>query len=548
MYSFLENLVEPKPNGPEVAKLLLDILNIQVSMSTLQSEIMEHSEYPSLISISDILNNYGIENITARFDLQNIKNVEPPFITQVTGTYSSMNFFTVVKDISKDSVIFFDPEGHRWTSVNLCNFFKRCSGLILMTEVKEGAGDKDYYNIRKKERQNNLVRYISVLSIPTILLISVFISFLKSGVAALLPSVYSLFTLAGCVVSLMLIWFEIDQFSPALKKICSIGKKINCGAILNSKASKILGISWSTIGFTYFIGNLSVLLFEGILNPLSLHLSAWINVLAIPYIFYSIIYQWKIARQWCILCLLVQGLLASQFVIAYIGCWHKASDINMSVDLSIMLKIVLAYLIPFIIIRLILPVYQTATEAKRIKIEFQRLKHNPLVFENILKAQKQITEIPDSIGITLGHPNAKYKISKICSPYCGPCANAHITMAQLLENNSNVQMQIIFTSNFEKGDIRMRIIRHLLALDASSKGEQTEMALDDWYLTTNKDYEVFANKYPFNGILKEQDNKIDVMQEWCKKNNIQFTPTFFINGYQLPEIYMVNDLKYFLSI
>jgi protein-disulfide isomerase len=52
-----------------------------------------------------------------------------------------------------------------------------------------------------------------------------------------------------------------------------------------------------------------------------------------------------------------------------------------------------------------------------------------------------------------------------------------------------------------------------------------------------------------NGELKKQENKIDAMQSWCDKTGIYFTPTFFVNGFQLPEeIYNVNDLKYFLSV
>jgi protein-disulfide isomerase len=51
-----------------------------------------------------------------------------------------------------------------------------------------------------------------------------------------------------------------------------------------------------------------------------------------------------------------------------------------------------------------------------------------------------------------------------------------------------------------------------------------------------------------NGELKKQDEKVEAMKDWCSKTEIQFTPTFFINGYQLPSNYSVNDLKYFLSV
>jgi len=37
--------------------------------------------------------------------------------------------------------------------------------------------------------------------------------------------------------------------------------------------------------------------------------------------------------------------------------------------------------------------------------------------------------------------------------------------------------------------------------------------LDDWYLADKKDYETFAGKYPMNGELQTQGNKIEAMDK-----------------------------------
>ena len=70
--------------------------------------------------------------------------------------------------------------------------------------------------------------------------------------------------------------------------------------------------------------------------------------------------------------------------------------------------------------------------------------------------------------------------------------------------------------------------------------------MDDWYLPEKKGYELFAAKYPMNGELLEQGKKIEAMDKWCKAIDIQATPTIFINGYQLPDAYSIEDLQYFL--
>ncbi len=74
----------------------------------------------------------------------------------------------------------------------------------------------------------------------------------------------------------------------------------------------------------------------------------------------------------------------------------------------------------------------------------------------------------------------------------------------------------------------------------------THHALDDWYLAEHKDYDAFASKYRMNGELLLQDDKIERMAEWCKKSDIHYTPTIFVNGHKLPDAYSVEDLKYFL--
>ena len=76
--------------------------------------------------------------------------------------------------------------------------------------------------------------------------------------------------------------------------------------------------------------------------------------------------------------------------------------------------------------------------------------------------------------------------------------------------------------------------------------EKIKQSLDDWYLPETKNYELFAAKYPMNGELLKQGNKIAAMDKWCKTMDINYTPTIFINGYQLPDAYTIEDLHYFL--
>lgn len=559
MQRFISNLLEPKTNGPETAALLAALLKVNISASTLKKDIEEHPDSPSLLSISDVLNSYGIENLAIKTDADKLPEIPLPCITQVQATGADFKYFTVVREITDSRVQFFDSEKHQWASVAKDDFAARFSGIVLLAQAGEKAGEKDYAKKVRAEKRLRLGQYLLTLCLPVLLLAAGVLAFAQVGGGAVLPFMFSVLTLAGCAISALLLWYEVDQHNPALQQICSSGAKVNCGAVLQSNAAKIAGISWSAVGFSYFMGLLLLPLFLGLANPAALFTASWVNALALPYIAFSIYYQWRVVKQWCVLCLGVQGLLALQFATALIGGWHDILPFSTLFTPTVFLQALAAFAVPFITSAIVLPALQKAKESKELTIKLQKLKHNRQVFEALLPKQKEVTEVPAGLGIILGNPDAAYKLIKVCNPYCNPCAKAHQPMEDLLDNNPDVQVQILFVATNDEHDNRTPPVKHLLAIAEKGSDTVTKHALDDWYSAEKKDYGQFAGKYPMNGELNRQTTKIAEMKAWCDRTNIEFTPTFFValagdegNGqatyYQLPEMYSVSDLKYFFSV
>jgi uncharacterized membrane protein len=547
MRKLIARLLEPKDHAPEAAFLLAELMNAKISRTTFEKDIKSHPNYPAFLSISDVLNACNIENLVAEFEKDKIPDLPTPFITQVNGE-KQVNQYTVVKEATNDWVTFYDPEQQSWRKIEAQLFSEKSSGIILLAEIDEPVKEKDYEKKIKEEKRIKLSQNLVAVCLPLFLLISVIFAFISTGVGALLPTLYAILAMAGTIITTLLLWYEVDQSNAALQEICIAGKKINCGAILQSKDAKIFGISWSAIGFVYFAGSLITLLLTGISNPNTLNLLAWLTLTATPYVFYSIYYQWRVAKQWCVLCLSVQAVLVLQCMVTFIAGWHNFAILQSSNSFNILLQITAAFAIPFIVITLLIPALRKAKESGALAIELQRLKHSPEIFKAVLEKQKAIIHSTEGLGITVGNPNGKIKVTKVCSPYCGPCGKAHPAIEDLLHNNPDLQVQIIFTASSDADDRHSYPVKHLLAIDQKQEHEQTEQALNDWYLADVKDYAAFAQKYPMNGELKKQDEKLDAMKEWCDKTEIKFTPTFFVNGYQLPSNYSVNDLKYFLSV
>lgn len=536
-------------NCSETLTVFLKTLKVKVSNTTIYKAINYHPDYPSLLSISDILTEYRIANISFQANLDQLNQLPVPFIAQVKNASDGQDMFMVVSKIDDTHIHCYNPEKQKWEKRSRDIFLSEwVSRIVLIADAEDAEEEKDFIFKKRGETRMLMARYFTFLLLPALTLILLSHMLWYQGMAVFFPLLFALTTLVGCITGVLLLMYEQDQYNPVLQQICSAGKKINCGAILHSSGAKVGGVSWSVIGISYFSGSLLFLLFTGVNTAATLTLLSLFSILAAPYILYSIYYQGIVARQWCVLCLLVQLCLAIQFAIVIGNGWLQLGNVFSVFQVNTISSVVLSYSIPFIVLTLLLPALQADKENKHNILQLQRLKHNPQIFDSLLSRQKKITEDTDGIGIILGNSNATQKIVKVCNPYCGPCAKAHMPMEMLLTDNTDIQVRIIFTATNDNGDVKALPVKHLLAIAEKGDSQLLKQALDDWYLAPEKNYEAFAARYPMNGELKQQDAKVEAMQNWCNKMEISFTPTFFINNHQLPAMYSVNDLKYFLSV
>jgi hypothetical protein len=268
------------------------------------------------------------------------------------------------------------------------------------------------------------------------------------------------------------------------------------------------------------------------------------NILAVPYIFFSIYYQWRIIKQWCPLCLTIQFILASELIWSVFTVWQYPF-INI-LQAPILLFILFCVFIPVISWYALKSIITKAKDHDLYLSAYKRLQYNPDIFNSLLHQQSQAPHGWQELGIDIGNPNAKNIIIKVCNPYCVPCEKSHIELENILKYNKDIKLKVIFitrNSDFDKGSF---VVKHLLAIAAEGNMSKTESALDDWYLNVEKDYDLFATKYPMNGQLKAQAAKIEAMSKWCDITDVTHTPTIFINGFRLPENYKIEELKYIL--
>jgi uncharacterized membrane protein len=328
-----------------------------------------------------------------------------------------------------------------------------------------------------------------------------------------------------------------------LKEVCEGAKKTaNCEAVLNSSKSKFLGISWALWGFSF----MSTLFFTQILfaNQLpNLIISSLLSIIVTPYIAFSVYYQAR-NKQWCRLCLGVQVVLAINAVLAFIMLKNSITIFAM-LDYYTISTTVFLGLVFLLLGCHAVPILKKAFDSKNYEKRLRRLRYNPDIFQALLNNNPLITKSTDGVGLVVGNPQATTELIKVCNPYCAPCSKAHPHLEEIIKGNPDVKIRIIFTASGEDEDIKTAPVAHLLAIQDKQGQAGVEQALNDWYSASRKDYGSFAAKYPMNGEINAQKEKIIAMRNWCNDMKIRATPTLFINGRELPEGYAISELKNF---
>lgn len=524
---------------------VLNLSGIKYTKSNLQSLLEAHVEYPSLLSLKDVLTEYNIASVAIRKENYTYDEIETPFICSIQKEGWPSPSFTVVTDADAFGVTYLDPLLHKTVKVATSDFAEIDNEIILLMELEMARDEVDYLKNKQIESTKKIVQRS-----PLFLLLALFIYVIsnlfipgitiESGIEAIFLST----SLSGIFISTFLIRHEVDAHDPFVKEVCGmLGKKTNCTLVLSSKLSSFLGISWSVWGFAFFLSCfLSHIFLIGDLDNLVL----WsiISISILPYFFFSLFYQWRVIKRWCPLCLSVQVLIFFNALAAIIFAQKYPLQLSLinSYNLIIILSLGLIILgLSYLTIILL----KRANDSYNYEMKWKKLRYSTSIFNSLLAQSNEVAVPLYDTGIIIGNKNASIEIIKVCNPYCGPCSRAHPELDNIVKNNPDLRIRIIFTASGGDRDITTQPVLHLLAIREELGDLKVDEALGDWYLSPNKDYESFAKKYPVKGDLKQHKEKVIAMRNWCNDTKIRATPTFFINGRELPDGYSIKDLKYF---
>src|ERR1051325_11279983 len=160
---------------------------ISVSMVFLKQQILSHPDYPSLLCITDTLDELGIENAALVVDKEKLHEIPIPFIAH-TGIKGGE--FILVTDLKK--LLIKNPE-----------FEKNWDGTVVVAEKPEGWKNAENENLVAKEKKKKQFLWLSaagVVLFVTILLVNQF-SWQNFGLL--------LAAIAGLGVAVLIVQYEL---------------------------------------------------------------------------------------------------------------------------------------------------------------------------------------------------------------------------------------------------------------------------------------------------------------------------------------------------
>lgn len=262
---------------------------IKVTATTIKEFLLAHPYYPSLKSVCDALNKWKVENYALNLELDEIKDLEMPFIAHFKISGGQLAF---VEKNENDNVSYF-ISGNKEIIETFENFAEKLSGAVVVMEAGESSGEKGY----RQNRQNEILnKGLLPFGIITLAIFAIFN--LISGIDSGNTSFYTGFrfwgllstNILGLTASVFLVLHELKISIPISDKICGFSSKTDCDTVLSSNASGIFAwINWADVGLIYFTGTIIYLL--GINDSSSLGILALTSILALPYPVFSIHYQ-----------------------------------------------------------------------------------------------------------------------------------------------------------------------------------------------------------------------------------------------------------------
>lgn len=505
----------------------LDALDISYTKRFTRNLFEEHPHKNNMYGLKKMLDVYGVNTLGVYVEKKKLSELNFPCILHTHGDF--------VIGLSCDANTIKFLQHGKETTLTHDVFSKTWTGNALVVQETTNATEPDY----KEHQRDELISFVKAYSIPVMLVLAVIIGLVSNlGSINVFEAMRILLSCSGIFVCAMLMEKQLYGESRYGDRVCSLFHHADCSSVLDGPMAKVFGISWSEIGLGYFAANILLL----VLIPSSSEFVTVINWIAMLYGIWSIYYQWRVAKSWCVLCIIVQTIIWAMGIIAAMP--YFTTPFMFSLICSLQSCIV--FTISIVAVHQYASACTTEKECVHAVQRYRALKANGDVAKALIeKSEYHETTLSDS-SIIFGNPNAKIRLTILSNPHCNPCARMHKRVERLLSmKEKEICVQYIFSSFNETLEDSSR---YLIYCYISNHIDEALRKLASWYAKDKFDYERILKNNVEHLHTEEIDNEMEKHRNWRNRTSITATPTILVNGHILPKEYVLEDLAMIANI
>ncbi|MGC5745471.1 vitamin K epoxide reductase family protein [Chryseobacterium sp. NFX27] len=498
-------------------KTLLKYLSynkINIDDEEFKLQLQGHPDFPTLLSYSDTLRFFNIENKSYQVTNNEINLLPEKFIALANGEFRFIE--------NKESNNFFSD----WDHI-----------VLIINRVEEKL---------KGKPKLPLIEIVS-----TIFILSILLLFKLDSTNLVLKTIFFSTTTIGLILA-----FEAYKKTHGKGTIIPVGVcqnkvlKTDCDFVFNAKRWNILKhIDLSEVSIIFFATQIFCLFLMSLLQQAETFFSIYkIGLLLfIPTACLSMYYQIFIVKKLCPICLAIICCIAIQLLALYILFSYKNFN---SIAILFYLSGFVSISIGLYYLKNKFTAFQKLEDENKNYIKFRK---NFTFFKNNLSIQKELINKDFSKAFKYGNRNSNINLTLVTNPYCKHCKLFYPYFMRIINHLSEkISINILLDVDFEKQpkEINQAYIELAQIYDNAEDKNEFLNALGGWYIlhnATNKKENWYKQ---YSKYFKHEDKAISILKYQRKllnENEIYYTPNIFINNLEYPSEYERSDIEYFIS-
>lgn len=513
-------------------KSLLLKNNHKLDFKELELQLLSHPSYPSLYAVTGVLQHFEVENMALKvpIDIETFKQLPVTFLSIVNGH----ELVLVEKLHARVKLVFQGTKKPKILGDQ--DFLKQWNGTVV--GVEEGTSDSTEGGMGWHE----LPKIFALIS--ALILMGLFVNSFPD----LFQSIHFFAGLVGLFISTLIVRHELGSQSGLMNRFCNANNATSCDAILQSKGATVFNLfKLSDVCLVYFSVTTLAWILYAMFGYYGDVFSA-ISLLALPAVFYSVYYQFKVVKKWCPLCLGISGVLLLQAlsILFMKEGWllkFSASETLILFFSAISIITTWAFLKPLLFAR---------REFVGLQVEHYKIKRNFDLFQAAHSMSTPYSTVLSNLNeqeIILGNPSARISLLLVTSPLCIYCKAAHGELGTLLNRYpDDICLTIRFnTLTDDTTNMGFKVAHRLSELFLSEGGSSRFLEALDAAYEDDVQLESWLDNWGENDDENTCKALLEEQKQWCVRNQIHFTPALILNGREYPKEYQRTDLVHFID-